>query len=183
MPTAAEVPSRRDQLKEQIHQIDERLGSLRSRQTVVSGDLEKVIHREERALRLFSDADRDEKRKIDAQLGSVFDQPLLDFDDIRHRYRQPDALSQASGQQLIRQHAQMLRIILKLHHVEVPVVGAHQMRLRSSAHSSHVLDSFYRHGGIVLALSTQPNNRTAKIAKIAKEQKVNQLSGGCVLSG
>jgi hypothetical protein len=51
------------------------------------------------------------------------------------------------------------------------------MRLRSSAHSSHVLDSFYRHGGIVLASSTQPNNRTAKIAKIAKEQKVNQLSG------
>jgi hypothetical protein len=34
------------------------------------------------------------------------------------------------------------------------VIGAHQMRLRSSAHSSHVLDGFHRHGGI-LALSSQ----------------------------
>jgi hypothetical protein len=34
------------------------------------------------------------------------------------------------------------------------IIGAHQMRLRSSAHPSHVLDGFHRHGGI-LAFSTQ----------------------------
>jgi hypothetical protein len=34
------------------------------------------------------------------------------------------------------------------------VIGAHEVRLRSSAHPSHVLDRFYRHGGI-LALSRQ----------------------------
>jgi hypothetical protein len=36
------------------------------------------------------------------------------------------------------------------------VVGAHQMRLRSTAHSSYVLDSFHRHGGI-LAFRSQPS--------------------------
>jgi hypothetical protein len=29
------------------------------------------------------------------------------------------------------------------------IIGAHQVRLRSSAHSSYVLDSFNRHGGIL----------------------------------
>jgi hypothetical protein len=51
-----------------------------------------------------------------------------------------------------------LRIVLEFHHVEMAVVGAHEMRLRSTAHPSHVLDSFYRHGGI-LAFSSQ---RSAK---------------------
>jgi hypothetical protein len=42
------------------------------------------------------------------------------------------------------------------------IIGAHQMRLRSSAHPSHVLDGFHRHGGILAfgtrqsAFSTQP---------------------------
>jgi hypothetical protein len=36
------------------------------------------------------------------------------------------------------------------------IVGAHQMRLRSTAHSSYVLDSFHRHGGI-LAFRSQPS--------------------------
>jgi hypothetical protein len=34
------------------------------------------------------------------------------------------------------------------------VIGAHEMRLRSTAHPSYVLDSLYRHGGI-LAFGTQ----------------------------
>jgi hypothetical protein len=34
------------------------------------------------------------------------------------------------------------------------VIGAHKVRLRSTAHSSYMLDSFYRHGGI-LAFGTQ----------------------------
>jgi hypothetical protein len=36
----------------------------------------------------------------------------------------------------------------------VSIIGAHQMSLRSAAHSSHVLDSLYGHGGI-LAFSNQ----------------------------
>jgi hypothetical protein len=48
----------------------------------------------------------------------------------------------------------MLRIILEFHHVEMAVIGAHQMRLRSSAHPSYVLDGFDWHGGI-LALSNE----------------------------
>jgi hypothetical protein len=34
------------------------------------------------------------------------------------------------------------------------IIRAHEMRLRSTAHSSYMLDSFYRHGGI-LASSVQ----------------------------
>jgi hypothetical protein len=34
------------------------------------------------------------------------------------------------------------------------IIRAHQVRLRSTAHPSYVLDSLYRHGGI-LALSNQ----------------------------
>jgi hypothetical protein len=51
------------------------------------------------------------------------------------------------------------------------VIGAHKMRLRSSAHSPHVLDSFYRHGGILAfsvqhsAFSNQPNQSHRKSAK------------------
>jgi hypothetical protein len=35
------------------------------------------------------------------------------------------------------------------------IVGAHEMRLRSTAHSSYVLDSFHRHGGILAFSSPQ----------------------------
>jgi hypothetical protein len=48
----------------------------------------------------------------------------------------------------------VLRIVLEFHHIEMAVIGAHQVRLRSSAHPPYVLDSFYRHGGI-LAFSIQ----------------------------
>ena len=48
----------------------------------------------------------------------------------------------------------MLRIVLESHDVEVSIISAHQMRLRSTAHPSYVLDSSYRHGGI-LAFSNQ----------------------------
>jgi hypothetical protein len=45
------------------------------------------------------------------------------------------------------------------------IIGAHQMRLRSSAHPSHVLDGFHRHGGI-LAFGNQrsapPSRRLRK---------------------
>jgi hypothetical protein len=58
----------------------------------------------------------------------------------------------------------MLRIILEFHHVEVAILGAHQMRLRSAAHSSYVLDSFHRHGGI-LAFGIQPRTLSTKQAK------------------
>jgi hypothetical protein len=36
----------------------------------------------------------------------------------------------------------MLRIISELHHVEMPIGAAHQMRLRPTPHPSNVLDSF-----------------------------------------
>src|SRR5215470_15552608 len=39
----------------------------------------------------------------------------------------------------------MLRIVLELDHVEVAVASAHQVRLRSPAHPSHVLDGLRGH--------------------------------------
>jgi hypothetical protein len=37
----------------------------------------------------------------------------------------------------------------------VAVVGAHQVRLRSAAHPSHVLDSLHWHGAILASSSQQ----------------------------
>jgi hypothetical protein len=68
------------------------------------------------------------------------------------------------------------------------VIGAHKMRLRSSAHSPHVLDSFYRHGGI-LAFSVRQSAKpiAPQELKEFKGTKLNQLSvflcGRRVLSG
>jgi hypothetical protein len=69
-------------------------------------------------------------------------------------------------------------LVLELHHVEVAVVGAHQVRLRSAAHPSHVLDRFHWHGGILAlsgqqsAFSTQPGHSTATDAKGATEMEI-----------
>ena len=101
----------------------------------------------------------------------------VDFDNLSHRHRQPDALSQARGQQFIGQHAQMLRIILEFHHVEVAVIGAHQMRLRSSAHSSNMLDRFHRHGGI-LAFGTQHSALHAQQATNLQTREEAERNGG-----
>jgi hypothetical protein len=49
------------------------------------------------------------------------------------------------------------------------------MRLRSTAHPSHVLDSFHRHGGIVLALSAQPNRSHRKERGERNGTKANQF--------
>jgi hypothetical protein len=55
------------------------------------------------------------------------------------------------------------------------------MGLCAAAHPSHVLDSFYRHGGILAfsneqsALSNQPNQSHRKERKERKGTKTNQL--------
>jgi hypothetical protein len=71
---------------------------------------------------------------------------FLHHDDLCHRNRQSHTFSQTRCEQLVGEHAQMLRIILELYHVEVAVIGAHQVRLRTSAHPSHVLDNLNWHG-------------------------------------
>ena len=101
--------------------------------------------------------------------GVFLEQPFLYHHNLSNRYRQARALRQPRGQQFIGQHAQMLRIILELHHIEVSVIGAHQVRLRSSAHSSYVLHSFYWHGGI-LAFSVQQSVQAARCAEDEKRQ-------------
>jgi hypothetical protein len=72
------------------------------------------------------------------------------------------------------------------------VISAHEMRLRSTSHPSHVLDSFHRHGGILAfsnqlsAFSNQPNLFTAKNAKDAKESRYfacRILCDHCALCG
>jgi len=37
-------------------------------------------------------------------------------------------------------------LVLEFHNIEVAIVTAHEMRLRSTAHSSNVLDCLYGHG-------------------------------------
>src|SRR5258708_1137516 len=71
-------------------------------------------------------------------------QPVAHFHNFGSRHRQPGPLRQTRRQHLIRQHPQMLRIIPKLHHVELPIGAAHQMPLRPSPHPSHVLDCFHQ---------------------------------------
>src|SRR5579864_596895 len=44
----------------------------------------------------------------------------------------------------------MLRVVLEFDDVEMAVISAHEMRLRSTAHPSYVLDSFYGHGAKIV---------------------------------
>jgi hypothetical protein len=37
-------------------------------------------------------------------------------------------------------------LVLELDYIEVAIITAHEMRLRSTAHSSNVLDCLYSHG-------------------------------------
>ena len=40
-------------------------------------------------------------------------------------------------------------LVLELDYIEVAIVTAHEVRLRSTAHSADVLDCLYGHGGIL----------------------------------
>src|SRR5437763_7816339 len=77
--------------------------------------------------------------ELNVQLRRLADEPLADFHDLRHWYRQSDALGYARGHPLIGQHARVLRIILKLDDIKIAVSGAHEVRLRASTHAPHVL--------------------------------------------
>jgi hypothetical protein len=82
--------------------------------------------------------------QLEVQIGRVLHQPTIDFDDFDNRHRKPHAFGQLGRKEVIGQHALMLRIVLELHHVEVLIVGAHQMALSSTAHSLHMLDGLDR---------------------------------------
>jgi hypothetical protein len=73
----------------------------------------------------------------------VPDHPVADFHYLRAGHRKIHYLSQSRCQQFIRQHPQMLRVIAKLHDVEITVGAAHQVPLRSTPHPPHVLDRFH----------------------------------------
>ena len=62
----------------------------------------------------------------------IFYQPGRDFNDVGLGYGEADHLSQARGDQLIGQHADVLRIVLKLDHPELSIGTQHQLRLRAA---------------------------------------------------
>src|SRR4029077_10178306 len=73
-------------------------------------------------------------------------QPIPDLDHLRDRHRQPGSLRQSSRQKFVGQHAQVLRVVPKLHDVVMLIVTAHEMPLRTAPHPPHVLDRLDRQG-------------------------------------
>src|SRR5580658_5149885 len=70
---------------------------------------------------------------------AISNQPVAHFNDIALWNRQPNRLSQPRNNQLIRQHASMLRVVLKLHHPQMPIRTQHQLALRATAHPANRL--------------------------------------------
>jgi hypothetical protein len=58
------------------------------------------------------------------------------------------------------------------------VISAHEMRLRSTAHPSYVLDSFHRHGGILAFSNQQSVVDTLNTAKKIFETQRRGVNGG-----
>jgi hypothetical protein len=83
----------------------------------------------------------------------VVDQPRIDLDNLGRRNRQTHALSQPRGEQFIRQHPLVLRIVAELHDVVVPVGTPHEMALRATPHPPYVLHRIDRQTRLPLLLS------------------------------
>ncbi len=77
--------------------------------------------------------------QVDLQLRRVFDQPAGDLHQLGLGHRQPGRRRQARGQQLIGQHAHVLRIVLELHDVDMAVRAQHQLALRAASHAPDLL--------------------------------------------
>src|SRR5690348_8034228 len=67
---AATVP-KLEALKQNIADVDTRLNALRPRLTDLRAELEKLIEKENRHVRLFAEADQREKKKIDQLLVEI----------------------------------------------------------------------------------------------------------------
>jgi hypothetical protein len=68
----------------------------------------------------------------------------LCFHDVNDRNFEPDLLRQFGGEEIVGEHALMLRVVLELDDIKVAVVGAHQMALRSAAHTLDMLNRLDR---------------------------------------
>ena len=71
-------------------------------------------------------------------------QPIRHLHHLARRHRQPRRRRQSRRNQLIRQHPQMLRIVLKLHHPQLPIRPQHQLALRPTPHSPNRLHRQHR---------------------------------------
>jgi len=74
MSTAIASISRLETLKENIAGIDERLGILHPRLRSLREEVAKLIEKENRHIRLFAEADHQEKQKIDQLLVEIVEQ-------------------------------------------------------------------------------------------------------------
>ena len=83
--------------------------------------------------------------ELDGQLGCMSNEPFINFNYFCDRHWQSDLQTQSCCQQVIGQNSDVLRIILELDNVEVAVLNAHQVTLRTPAHSANVLDRNQRH--------------------------------------
>ena len=79
------------------------------------------------------------RSRTDAQVRCVLDEPRADIDDFCDRHWKPNALGNSRRQQLVGEHSNVLRIVLKLDDVIMTVVGEHQMALCAPAHGAQML--------------------------------------------
>src|ERR1051326_1488630 len=83
--------------------------------------------------------------ELKAEIGRVFDQPGMYFDDGGRGYRQADQRGQTGTEPVIRQHSRVLWVVLKLDHVEVSIGAEHEMTLGATAHSADLLNRLNCH--------------------------------------
>src|ERR1700761_1487760 len=84
--------------------------------------------------------------ELNHQVFGVRDQLVAHLHHFRLRRRQADAPRQPGSEQFVGQDAQALRIVLELDDVIATIRAAHQVRLRSTAHSLHLLDCEHHSG-------------------------------------
>jgi hypothetical protein len=68
------------------------------------------------------------------------DQVGANLDDLHPRDGQAQAAGYPSTEHFIGQNADVLWVVLKLNDVILPIVAAHQVRLRATPHSADMLD-------------------------------------------
>jgi hypothetical protein len=79
------------------------------------------------------------RAQVHLQFRSMFHYPIRNFDNFTFRRAESRRSRQLRSQELIGKHANVLRIILKLDHVNVTVSAQHELPLRAAPHSPDLL--------------------------------------------
>src|SRR5205809_5376369 len=76
----------------------------------------------------------------------MLNKPITDFDNGNFGHGQAEIGANAGSKEFIGQYPDVLGIVAEFDNPKTSIGGAHEMRLRPTAHSLNLLDSFYDFG-------------------------------------